>query len=223
MVLIGGYAIAAYGGARYSDDIDFVLPESARSRFVRWTTAQGFAVRQSQTRYVRMPFGNAIRLERGPITLDLLVGFVRDREAQVDVPSHWVALRSRKIRLDLLTGKVQTAAQVARPEAIWALKLQAGRDQDITDLFAIMSEPVRSQQVLELFQNLMTRNLGARLAGVSARLADRKLCDDARSRLGLKDSGAVRLRWERFSEITKRMIPHGVAPGADGSPGDTGE
>ena len=34
-VLIGGYAIAAYGGLRYSDDVDIVVPNATHREFVQ--------------------------------------------------------------------------------------------------------------------------------------------------------------------------------------------
>ena len=39
--VIGGYAIAAYGAPRYSDDVDFVIPEDARGASEAWLRENG--------------------------------------------------------------------------------------------------------------------------------------------------------------------------------------
>ncbi len=194
-ILIGGYAIAAYGPARYSDDIDFVIPAASREAIESWFRSRGFDSPRPGGRSSRQTFRDAIRLERESITVDLLIGGVRDREALVDIPERWISLRSRRVRLDLLTGRLSRAATVARPEALWALKLQAGREQDLTDLFAIHSEPVGSQEVLDLFSSLMQPTLRTKLNLVLARVQSDKLYRDSRSRLELNDTEKARETW----------------------------
>jgi hypothetical protein len=133
--LVGGYALAAYGKARYSEDIDFTVPSEGSAALKSGLSERGFeSIKRSRPPSSRA-FQGANRLSRDAVTIDLLVGFVRDREALVEIPEKWISNRYREVRLDLLTGGVNTPARVARPEALWALKLQAGRDQDITDLF----------------------------------------------------------------------------------------
>lgn len=84
------------------------------------------------------------------ISVDLLVGYVRDRDARVDIPESWVSQRSNVRFLRIKTG-VTPVIPVARPEAIWALKLQAGRSQDITDLFAIYGTNLNREKSLNSF------------------------------------------------------------------------
>jgi hypothetical protein len=142
------------------------------------------------------------------VTLDLLVGYVRDRDAKVEVPESWISLRCRNERLDLISGKLDRKIPIARPEALWALKLQAGRDQDLTDLFAISKVPVKSHEVRSLFQSLMVPTLAQKLRTVEMKLADEKLYNDSRSRMGLKAGTDVLARWKQFGERVSSMIPH---------------
>lgn len=207
VVLIGGYATAAYGPPRYSDDIDFVLRESSRLRIERWLRSKGFDEVTRKGRPARQPFLDAPRFVKPPISLDLLIGRVRDREARVDVGADWILDRPRRIELDLLSGRVGAASYVARPEALWGLKLQAGRPQDLTDLFAMSDEPVRTTEVSTLFRGLMTDSLREKLGKVRVRLGDRKLYSDARSRLALKDGRTTLRRWERFVDLAKECMP----------------
>src|ERR1700674_331355 len=183
--LIGGYALAAYGAARYSEDIDFVISKDAHPRIEAWLRGRGFGPVPKHRPPSAQTFNDAVRLIHGDVTLDLLVGYVRDREARVEIPEEWISARPRKVQLDLLTSAVSKVARVARPEALWALKLQAGRDQDLTDLFAIAAEPVSSAEVRALFESLRTTSLLEKLACVETKLHDTRIYDDARSRLGL--------------------------------------
>lgn len=206
-ILIGGYAAAAYGPARYSDDIDFVISKKSRKRIEEWLTGRGFVTATPGRRSRGQMFENAHRLVRRRVTVDLLVGFVRDREAGVDIPSEWVLLRPHRVRLDLLSGRVSVPSRVARPEAIWALKLQSGRDQDLTDLFSIAKEPMDSTEVVSLFRTLMSPSFHDKLQRVSRKLDAEKIYADARSRLGLKDSPGVRQQWERFRDRVASCVP----------------
>lgn len=205
--LIGGYALAAYGAARYSVDVDFVIPEKARKPIERWLADQGFARRSRRPVKGKQAFEATSRLVNGDVTLDLLIGFVMDRDARVKVPEPWIAMRARHARLDLQRASISRKVPVARPEALWALKLQAGREQDLTDLFSILATPVKSDEVRALFQSLRTAALDAKLARVKSRVEDPKLYNDSRSRMSLKDTDATRKLWERFKYRVAAMIP----------------
>ncbi|MHB8351337.1 MAG: nucleotidyl transferase AbiEii/AbiGii toxin family protein [Thermoplasmata archaeon] len=205
--LIGGYAIAAYGAPRYSDDVDFVIPDDARTATEAWLRDQGFEDAKGERAKSTQVFEDAPRFSRDEVTLDLLVGYVRDRDARVEIPESWISLRRRLERLDLISGRLDRKVPIARPEALWALKLQAGRDQDLTDLFTISKEPVKAREVRSLFQSLMVRGLAAKLRAVELKLEGSKLYDDSRSRMGLKNGDAVSARWMRFREQVSSMIP----------------
>jgi hypothetical protein len=205
--LIGGYAVAAYGAPRYSDDVDFVIPDDSRTATEAWLREQGFEDAKGEKAKSTQVFEDAPRFSRDEVTLDLLAGYVRDREARVEIPESWIALRRRQEKLDLLSGRLDRKIPIARPEALWALKLQAGRDQDLTDLFTISKEPVKTQEVRSLFQSLMVPTLAAKLRAVQLKLEGSKLYDDSRSRMGLKDGEAVSARWMRFRAQVASMIP----------------
>jgi hypothetical protein len=202
--VIGGYALAAYGAARHSVDIDFTLSSRARPEVTEWLEEREFRKRSLNA----AAFQHVLRFERGDVCVDLLVDFVRDRHARVNVPEPWIAARPRRTPLVLLTGRVHALVRVARPEALWALKLQSGRPQDLTDLFAISEEPVAPEEVFRLFCTLMTPSLAAKLDRVLAALESPKIYNDSRSRLGLRDEPTVRDRWTRFLRRASSMVPH---------------
>lgn len=56
----------------------------------------------------------------------------------VEIPYEWLARDHRLIKLVLRFSSTRDPVPVVRPEAFWLLKLQAGRLQDLTDLFTMV-------------------------------------------------------------------------------------
>jgi hypothetical protein len=97
---------------------------------------------------------------------------------------------------------------VVRIEALWALKLQAGRDSDLTDLFVISDQPSDLRQVVQVFTELSTPSLTAKLSRVRARLGDRRLYEDSLSRRQFgrpRDPHDV-ARWQRFVSLVDTVV-----------------
>lgn len=115
------------------------------------------------------------------------------------------------MRLFLLDASTSSRVPVARPEALWALKLQAGRPQDMTDLFAIRKERVNLAEVQEVFRDRWCQTLGEKLAEVQESLHDTKLYADTLSRLALGSPKEDRNkeRWSRFEGMVREAIPRG--------------
>ncbi|MDE1837522.1 MAG: hypothetical protein KGJ23_13025 [Euryarchaeota archaeon] len=139
--------------------------------------------------------------------MDLLIGSVRDRRAGVDVPEPWISARPRRRRLFTITGSTTTEISVARPEALWVLKLAAGRDQDLTDLYAIATTPVEVDEVRALFQSLWCPTLETKLRRSFEVLAREKTYEDSMSRLETKRTEATREGWRRFRDLATQMVP----------------
>lgn len=95
-LLIGGYAISAYGTPRFSDDVDLVLPFDQRSRVETWLRSGGF--RQKLT------FGSRelveslpkLRIERGMVSGDLYFGGVQARGSGARVRYDWLGEGARE-------------------------------------------------------------------------------------------------------------------------------
>ncbi len=84
--LIGGYAIAAYGPPRYSDDLDIVIPRAALNSIQIFLNKQGFQIGKNSHPNSQNLDGEVLTLDHEEISVDLLVGYVRDRDARVNIP-----------------------------------------------------------------------------------------------------------------------------------------
>lgn len=205
--LIGGYAVAAYGKPRFSRDIDLVLPKSLRVSSLGWLRNDGFRTRDSSR--VHPTFQDAATLVNAYLSVDLMFGSVKDRESGASVKEVWVSERPRLTRLDLLTGTTALRVPVARPEALWVLKLVAGRDQDLSDLFAISKEPFDVSEVREELQTASTPGLRAKLDRIPDRLGISKVYSDslAAREMGKRDAPQNVRAWARFKELVEAVRP----------------
>ena len=207
-VLIGGYAISAYGPPRYSVDVDVVIPTESAPGIRSWLGKVGFELTAHAVPNPQNYEGQVERFRSKDVTLDLLAGAVRDREASVDVPEQWISKNRRWTVLETLSGKTSHPIPIARPEALWALKLQSGRALDLTDLFVISDQPADLGEVRQLFDRLASDSLSRKLQRVRSRLSERSLFSDSlsRRRLGSPDSPQNVKRWERFISRVESVV-----------------
>jgi hypothetical protein len=117
-VVIGGYAVCAYGPPRYSSDVDVVIPFDAAVQTRGWLESRGFQLEKHSIPNPQNYEGQVERYRSEEVTLDLLAGAVRDRDAQVDIPASWVADRSRAVRLKTVSAGTRVSIPIARPEAL---------------------------------------------------------------------------------------------------------
>ena len=218
-VLIGGYAISAYGPPRYSVDVDVVIPAESAPGIRSWLRKVGFELAAHAVPNPQNYEGQVERFLSKAVTLDLLAGAVRDREAMVDIPESWISKSCRRKVLETLSGETSRPIPIARPEALWALKLQSGRDLDLADLFVISDQPADLGEVRQLFEELATDSLSRKLQSVRLRLGDRRLFEDSLSRrqLGSPDSPQNVKRWERFISRVESVVGPLASAGPTGT------
>lgn len=210
--LIGGYAVAAYGKPRYSRDLDFLIGKEREGTVLEYLHSLGFRLRPVHRPHRKDVFLDAPSLKRGDVSIDLMVGYVKDKRTQVVLPGRWLSDRARERRLILVTHSTNKPIHVCRPEALWALKLLAGRDQDLSDLFAIAEEPVSVPEVTEFLATIRNSALDARLEDEGHRLRTKKIFADSLSARFLPiDSVSARALWNRFVHLFSRITSVSVS------------
>lgn len=90
-VILGGYAIIAYGPPRYSNDVDIVIPKEAALSVRTWLKTEGLQLTKHSIPNPQNFDGQVERYTSSAITLDLLTDAVRDRDARVDIPENWIS------------------------------------------------------------------------------------------------------------------------------------
>jgi hypothetical protein len=207
-VLIGGYAVAAYGPPRYSEDIDVLASSKSRSRWVRWLEKN--RLRKGRTYVGPREEGHPVEVQvwhRRDVSFDLMSGGIRDRESRVTIPEAWILQNPQSVRLELLSGRVDSPMNVVRLEGLWAMKILAGRPQDLTDLFGLMAQPVNLIEVRDLFDGLEQRDLRRKFHSIVKWCHEPKSYVDSlsRLRLGSPQLRENRLAWARFGKMVESV------------------
>src|SRR6266545_4050292 len=172
-VLVGGYAVSAYGLPRFSLDLDFVVPASALpgirgllksadlTRIRNWEGGAVFA-------------GRAERWSRGeeavPLAVDLLIDGVLDRVSGASHPYASVRRGARRLIVRGLDPSSEARALVA-------LKLEAGRRVDLRDLAVLAGTDLDLERVATLVRDDRRDVLLKHLDALAAALVRRDFQD----------------------------------------------
>jgi hypothetical protein len=207
-VLIGGYAVAAYGPPRFSIDVDLVLPQSMFGPMRRWLAAEGFSPKLTMGSEKDADSLRKLRAQRGDVSSDLYFGGVRARESGAEVTYRWLGDRPRSMRLRLRTLTTHNEVRIVRPEALWVLKLLAGRSQDLSDLFAIREQAIEADEVSSMLGSLASPKLRLAIDRVSKLLESPVLYRDSLSRWGLGSPELPRNRaeWASFKQRALALL-----------------
>jgi hypothetical protein len=172
-ILIGGYAVSAYGLSRFSVDLDFVTAEATADRLSAVLAEKGFQVAATWTGDRTLP-EHADRWSRGPrgraISVDLLIDGVADRRSGASFSFAELRPRaSRRLVRGVDPAKTATPL-VADREVLIALKLAAGRKVDLRDV-AILSRGIADHGVVAgLLQRLPKALVQERIRSLSESL-----------------------------------------------------
>ena len=206
--LIGGYAVAAYAPARFSVDVDLVIPSRTRFATRAWFEAHDFRVKMTMNPSPATDHLGKFKIAKDPVAGDIYIDGVRDRSTGAALDYEWLSRSSRRIRLSLTTCRTKSPVLVVRPEAMWALKLLAARTQDLTDLFAMMDEPVHLVEVRSKLKAIpfSTRKEAAQRAVQFVR-SDREYRDAlSRRSLGSPSSKSNLQSWARFQKAVETVV-----------------
>lgn len=207
-VLIGGYAVAAYGPPRFSVDVDLVLPQSLFGPVRRWLAAEGYSPKLTMGSERDAESLRKLRAKRGDVSSDLYFGGVRSRESGAEVPYRWLEDRSRSMRIRLRTLTTHEDVRVVRPEALWVLKLLAGRSQDLSDLFAIREQAIDEGEVSRMLAALASPKLRLTRDRATKLLESPALYRDSLSRWGLgsPDLKQNHAAWTSFQQRALALL-----------------
>ncbi|MCW6169319.1 MAG: hypothetical protein LVQ96_04365 [Thermoplasmatales archaeon] len=205
-VVIGGYAVLGYGTLRYSRDLNLLIPIRLSKKINEWFIKQGFSIDKVAIPNPQNYDGRYTHYSKGELSVDLLIGAVRDREAQVDIPETWISKQPTMSKIIGFNGSTITEVPLVRLEALWALKMQAGRLQDISDMFSIFNRKFSHESVIEIFTELRCDSLKEKLLKTRGKLREKNTYPDVRSALHFRDSSKAREQWNSFTTTVDSMI-----------------
>ncbi|HLE45725.1 MAG TPA: nucleotidyl transferase AbiEii/AbiGii toxin family protein [Thermoplasmata archaeon] len=138
-ILIGGYALSAYGHPRFSIDIDLVVAAETTPSLREDLKRLGFSPDRAWD--PRGPF----RFERwllGRVSADLLIDGVFDRRSRAAFPYPDLRRTAGRRTVQALASAESARPLVASREALLAMKLASGRFVDLRDVAILAQGPL---------------------------------------------------------------------------------
>ncbi len=200
LVIIGGYAVAAYTqGYRYTKDIDLVADKAALGKLKGLLKSLSYSIRDTE-------FGVAgsKKLNGGFIDLHISVGKIYDLSTGKEYPVDSSFFRNAK-RLTVRGYTCKNSslkAAVVDLETLVILKtMPVGRDKDAVDLLSLLRDKRKEIDLEVLAQRIKTAGLNVHLL---ERIRDyaKRLREDELSKVWF-DMTATRLPFTEKREIAK--------------------
>ncbi len=203
-VLIGGYAVSAYGPPCFSLDLDLVVASSAMLAIREILKSEGLARVRAWAGGPTFP-GRAERWSRGteaiPLAVDLLVDGIFDRVSGASHPYAAIRRGARRRRVRGLDPLSEARALVASAEVLFALKLESARLVDLRDLAVLAGAGVDAPAVAAFLHGVRRDVLLAHLDALSAALRRRDYEDSLKGVYAL-DARAFR----RIADRTRALV-----------------
>lgn len=196
VVLIGGYAVSAFGPTRFSVDLDLVTTPYGASAVRELLTREGF-VHEGTWEGGGSFADRSERWSRGAsgssISVDLLIGGVSDRRSGATFS--YRDLRSRAVprRIHGQDPTSEAEALVVDREALISLKLAVGRLVDLRDVAMLASEASDEDAIMTLLRRAPMGIVRANIERLLAALETREFRDSLKGVYMLDDRAYERI------------------------------
>ena len=140
--VIGGYAVNCYTLPRFSVDCDIIISDKKEADKI-CKELENLAYKKEEAGNFDAPYhAEFVRYEKKikenfKVSMDVLIGYVLDRQIKAVFSAEWVFENSD---FRLLKGKTiaeQLKLRVINPDALFAMKFSAARAVDIRDVFML--------------------------------------------------------------------------------------
>jgi hypothetical protein len=153
IMLVGGYAVSAYGPPRFSVDLDLVLEEKVVPK-VREALLEAKFSKESDWDGGNLFAGKAERWTIGeatfPSSVDLLIGGVSDRVSGLTFTFETLRKTATRRAVRGLFSSSVAEPLVPSREALIALKLHVARRIDFRDIVVLSGEPLDREAVASM-------------------------------------------------------------------------
>jgi len=151
-VLIGGYAVTAYGFPRFSVDLDIVLPKSEQPFFENMLKDRNFKYVKERKEVDDVYSGEFRKYEKKlalPVSVDLLINALKSRQTNSSYPFEYLLKNSEVRTVVGWDPESKTSARVADREMLIALKTNSMRLTDQRDIIILCYEKPDVEKVIK--------------------------------------------------------------------------
>ena len=204
-VLIGGYAVSAYGHHRFSIDCDIATNRNNTPAIDTVLLREGYELWKGGP---RPPLGVAMRVYRKPIagqpvSVDLFVNTVVSRSTR----GTWTYkfIRENSVEAIVVGTTDSTPSRVADRNLLMALKLHEGRTQDLEDL-VVLSEKADWKMVARYAASGSKEQLVAQIDSAIKEVSTSKFVADLRSSFAIRTDPTSLIKGTSFGLQTLRTL-----------------
>ena len=174
-VLVGGWAVSAFQ-ARFTTDVDMVLPETSLDEYDALLTNAGYT-KEFDNDVANIYEGRIVRYEKpvgeNTVEFDALVGALRCRQTDAEWSYRYLEEHSLVESLDVAED---LAARIPEPALLFALKLHSGRLADARDLVVVGSNADFDRIERHIYRG-SSNALAAQIEGVLGQLENEGFAD----------------------------------------------
>ena len=175
-VVVGGFALSAYGPPRFSVDLDLVVPSAGAAQISERLNRRGY-VFDRRWHGGQAFVGASEHWKSGPLSVDLLIDGVNDRRSGATFA--WTEVRRTATRRPVrgLASDISVTPLVAAREVLLAMKLVAGRFVDLRDVAVLSSGPLDEEELARLLANCPEGHVRANAVRLASSLDNQNFRD----------------------------------------------
>jgi hypothetical protein len=186
-VLVGGYAVTAFGKHRYSTDCDLVVRSLDVDRFQSVLKAEKFSKGAQLEGFDSLYGGRFIRYVKSitdlPVSVDLLVDSLTCRDTGGSWSFEYVFLHSESA--NVVGIQRSTDCRVVNKELLIAFKLHSARMTDVRDVISL-ADQAKWDEVISHLKRGDSQKLKARVKKFLQHLDDEKLVNSFKGVFSLR-------------------------------------
>jgi hypothetical protein len=185
-VVVGGYAVTAYGFPRFSVDLDITIPESEVPFFKELITENGFIL--SKTKEDLSYSGRFERYEKNLVSIDLLINGIESRQTGYFYSFDYIFKNSQLRETSGWDPANKVKARIAKKEMLLAMKIHSMRTTDKRDIIMLCYEEPNTKNILSHLKNSPKEKIIGHLDELLTLLNEKNLKDSLKGVYSISDS-----------------------------------
>ena len=190
-VVVGGYAVTAYGFPRFSVDLDIIIPESELPFFKKLIAENSFVFAKEKKDLGYS--GRFERYEKDLVSIDLLINGIESRQTGYFYSFDSIFKNSQLRETSGWDPTNKVKARIAKKEMLLALKIHSMRTADKRDIIMLCYEEPNTKNILNHLKNSPKEKIIEHLDELLALLNESNLKDSLKGVYSIDDKIYTRM------------------------------
>ncbi len=203
-VLIGGYAVSAFGFPRFSVDLDITIPKNELQFFEELLNIQGFKItteKKDLDEIYAGEFRKYKKKEELPVSVDILTNSVKSRQTGSSYSFNYLFKNSETRTVSGWHPDSKAKVRLANREMIIALKINSMRLTDKRDIIILCYEKPKVKKIIEHLKRCPVDVIKKHLGELLSVINDPKYVNSIKGEFSITDKV-----FERVTRNTRKVI-----------------